>query len=319
MLFVLFSSVFCMTMAEREAYTSIKYYGVQLPAPVMSQSRVLTESHPDWMSKVKDDVKIHAISIPGTHETCSMYGGPLVACQDLSIMDQLLSGVRFLDIRCRHINDCFMIHHDSVYQQLSFGTGVRDVCIQFLKQHPKEFIFMMVKEEYTPAENTRTFAETMKSYLTNDFYLQEGSHTLKEVRGKIVLIRRFDSSISPMGNKINFKNDQIFTSVTTITARVQDCYYVGTLFDRGRKWNNFNTLLTEARANTNKDELFINYASGSSAFCYPYSTCEYMNPLVGNYLTQSQPKAYTGTLMLDYINHHFTNLINAIIQRNFDS
>ena len=318
-IFILSIESLSATISEREEITSLKYYGENLQKPSKSLRRALIASErPDWLSDVPDDRKINSLSLPGTHETCAQYGGPACACQDLTLMEQLQAGVRIFDIRCRHVNDVFMIHHGIIYQHLSFGTGVRDVMIEFLKEHPREFIYMMVKEEYEPADNTQTFEQTMNDYITPEFFLEERSLTVGEVRGKIVMLRRFTSTIRPMGNELKFQDDATFTSSTTIVARVQDCYTVSTLFDRPRKWDNMNSLLTEARENTNVDLLFINYGSGASAFCYPYSTCEYINPLIGNYLQNSYPKAFTGCIMLDYINCHYDNLIQLIIQRNFD-
>lgn len=106
----------------------------------------------NWMSQVLGSKKLSELNIPGTHESCARYGGPLAACQTLSLQEQLEAGIRFIDIRCRHIgdgngNDIFTIHHDVFYQNLTFGTGVRDVCIDFLKKNPTECIVMSIKEE----------------------------------------------------------------------------------------------------------------------------------------------------------------------------
>lgn len=312
----------------REEITSMKYYDLRLtpkmqnPKPRHQQIlQSVSDFDPlNWLKSVDGSRKIFSLSIPGTHESCSRIGGPLVQCQDWSIQEQLLNGVRYLDIRCRHINDCFMIHHDMVYQELSFGTGVRDVCIEFLKAHPSEFIFMQIKEEYIATENTRSFAETMQSYINTFeeyFYLDEISPTLEQVRGKIVILRRFSSSITPLGNYLQFQDNAIFTSTTTITARVQDCYNVPTLFDRAKKWSQVNSLLLEAMQNTDKDKLFINFGTGSSAFCYPYSVADYITPLLGVYVHISQPSAFTGVLMFDYINSNYDNLVYYLVKRNF--
>lgn len=311
----------------QEEIASLKYYEFrltknnQMPRPrKMFNSQSNFESA-DWLKSVNDNRKIFSLSIPGTHETCARVGGPLVQCQDWSVEEQLLNGVRYLDIRCRHIGDSFMIHHGSVYQQLSFGTGVRDVCIKFLKAHPTEFIFMQIKEEYDATGNTRTFEETMKTYINGNeqyFYLDEVSPTLGQVRGKIVLLRRFSSSITPMGNYLQFKDNTIFTSITTITAVVQDCYNVPTLFDRGSKWNHFMSVMNMAIQNTDENKLFLNFGSGSSAFCYPWSVADFMTPKIGNYIENTQPKAFVGVIMFDYINSNYNNLIEILVRRNYE-
>src|SRR5207302_1134087 len=97
--------------------------------------------------------------IPGTHDTMAFYGGDAAQTQTMSLANQLESGVRVLDIRCRHIADVFAIHHGVVFQKVFFGDVLNDV-IAFLKKNPSETVLMRVKEEYEPAENTRTFEET---------------------------------------------------------------------------------------------------------------------------------------------------------------
>ncbi|KAK8847097.1 hypothetical protein M9Y10_019677 [Tritrichomonas musculus] len=310
----------------REEITSLKYYEYRLtqknqaPRPRKEHKPKSNFDSSNWLKSVDGNKKIFSLSIPGTHESCARVGGPLVQCQDWSIEEQLNNGVRYLDIRCRHINDCFMIHHGSVYQQLSFGTGVRDVCINFLKAHPTEFIFMQIKEEYEAVENTRSFEETMKTYINSleqFYFLDEISPTLDQVRGKIVILRRFSSTINPMGNYLQFQDNTIFTSTTTITARIQDCYNVPTLFDRGNKWNHVLSLLNEALINTDNNKLFVNFGSGSSAFCYPWSVCDYITPLIGNYLEHAQPNAFVGVIMFDYINSNYNNLVEILVRRNY--
>ena len=179
---------------------------------------------------------------------------------------------------------------------------------------------MQIKEEYIATENTRTFEETLKSYINafeEFFYLEENSPTLDKVRGKIVILRRFSSIITPLGNYLEFQDNTIFTSVTTITARIQDCYNVPTLFDRAKKWQQVSSILIEAMQNTDKDKLFVNFGTGSSAFCYPYAVADYITPLIGVYVHISQPSAFTGVIMFDYINSNYDNLVYYLVQRNF--
>lgn len=308
----------------QEEIVSLKYYDFRLTKSNQNpplRSQLLTSSVPlNWLSKISDSRLINSLSLPGTHDTASRYGGPPTICQDLTIQEQLSSGVRVLDIRCRHISDVFMIHHGIIYQHLSFGSGVRDVCIEFLKQNPSEFIYMSIKEEYDSSNITRSFGETMQSYIDgfeNYFFLDPVSPTLGQVRGKIVILRRFQSMTTKMGNYINFSENAIFTSNYTILARVQDCYVVSSLFARATKWEHIQQLLNESKSSTDENELFWNFCSGVSALCYPFSTAEYINPLIGNYLQNEEPYAHVGIIMFDYINYYYNDLIYHVIQRDF--
>lgn len=113
------------------------------------------------MASIDGEKFLHELSIPGTHDTGALIETvPRTAkCQNLTIEEQLQAGVRFLDIRCRHIGDAFVIHHGPVYQELNF-TDVLQSVANFLQANPSETVIMSVKEEYTPEGNTRSFAET---------------------------------------------------------------------------------------------------------------------------------------------------------------
>lgn len=321
-----FTNSLAQDIETQEEVTSLKYYGVRLtkekqnPKPRKSQINNSNFDGANWMKSVSDDRKIFSISIPGTHESCTRLGGPSMQAQDWSIEEQLLNGVRYFDIRCRHLNNLFMIHQNEVYQELTYYTGVQKVIINFLKSHPSEFVFLQIKEEYTPSGNTRTFEETMKSYIFGFgkyFYLEEDSPTLSQVRGKIVLLRRFESTISPLGNYLDWKDNTIWTSNTTIVARIEDCYVVQTLFVRWAKWNHFISNVEEATKNTDNDRMFLSFSSGYSSGCYPYSVVDYMNPRIGNYLENEEPEKFVGIIAFDYINSGYDNMIEFLVKRNY--
>jgi 1-phosphatidylinositol phosphodiesterase len=167
-----------------------------------ANAQLLSFSLNSWMSVVADQTSIAAISIPGTHDsgaTQEQVAGT-AKCQNLSITDQLNVGVRYLDIRCRHIDNAFAIHHGAIYQNLNFND-VLNACINFLNSHPTETIIMSVKEEHTPSNNTRSFEQTFDAYVQQNpakWDLGNNIPTLGSIRGKIRLLRRFSGS-SPKG------------------------------------------------------------------------------------------------------------------------
>jgi hypothetical protein len=78
----------------------------------------LTRFGKDWMSMLGDNVKLSSISIPGSHDTGSKYGGMFVETQSWSIEAQLESGIRYFDIRCRREGDKFSIYHGMLHNHL---------------------------------------------------------------------------------------------------------------------------------------------------------------------------------------------------------
>lgn len=179
-----------------------------------------------WQNRINDNTQIRSLSIPGTHNSASFYGGDIVQNQSLPIPSQLSAGVRFLDIRLRHINDVFAIHHGVAFQNQFFGD-VLNKAIDFLSENPSEFIFMRIKKEHTEEGNSRTFNETLYDYLNNPIYRNylytggESNPIIKDVRGKIFLL-----------------NDGVYGGVGDFYQRydIQDEYSVSSNWDLHSKW-----------------------------------------------------------------------------------
>ena len=68
-----------------------------------------------WMSQLSDSAKLSELTLPSTHESCTAFITPIASAQAWSLQTQLEHGIRYIDIRCRHIQDIFAIHHDEVY------------------------------------------------------------------------------------------------------------------------------------------------------------------------------------------------------------
>jgi 1-phosphatidylinositol phosphodiesterase len=218
----------------------------------------------NWVSLLPDDKKISMFTLPGTHDSCARIDPG--SCQKWSLDRQLNAGIRFIDIRGRHIEDVLAIHHGMVYQKMMFGD-VLNICFEFLKDHPKEFILMSLKDEYDAVRNTRSYEETVKDYIhrcnPSKWYTGTDIPELKDVRGKIVLVRRFEGSIG-----LNWKSSSLFT--------IQDDYEVpGKYFDPsweypfGRygpdidwKWTRVKNLLDKANREKSDNKFYVSFASG---------------------------------------------------------
>ncbi|MBF2062909.1 MAG: phosphatidylinositol-specific phospholipase C [Calothrix sp. C42_A2020_038] len=214
-------------------------------------------NNPNWMAKIPDNRNLSSLSIPGTHDSMSLHGGDVVTTQSMSLATQLNSGIRVLDIRCRHINDSFAIHHGVVYQKANFDDVLKTVA-DFLANNPSETVLMRVKEEYKPQNNTRSFEETFKKY--NEKYSKfiwaptSQNPKLGDVRGKIVILQDFSAS-SQFGLQYNRFDSQ-------------DNYNLKTNWDLHQKWTYVKAHINKANA-SNKDKFFINYLSGSGG-SFPY-------------------------------------------------
>ncbi|MBN2842542.1 MAG: phosphatidylinositol-specific phospholipase C domain-containing protein, partial [Sedimentisphaerales bacterium] len=228
--------------------------------------------------------------------------GGTAKCQNLTIAEQLAIGVRALDIRCRHIDNAFTIHHGQVYQNMNF-TDVLNACSSFLAANPSETIIMSVKEEYNPSNNTRTFVETFNSYVNQNpglWHMGTKIPALGQVRGKIVLFRRF-GGVSNLGLEATSWGDDTTFSIGGIAPmRVQDNYSNGS---GSEKWTDVNNMLNEAK-NGSAGTLYVNFTSGYTSFLgIPSITTvsNYVNPRLETYFN-SNPSGRFGMLMMDFVN-----------------
>jgi 1-phosphatidylinositol phosphodiesterase len=144
-----------------------------------------------WMGAHGDGTPLQRLTIPGTHDSGARFGGAWSECQNTTIAQQLDSGVRFLDVRCRVTGGSFAIHHGASYQNMMFGD-VLVACRDFLAAHPSETVLMRVKQEYSE-ESDATFRAVFDDYLDRRgwrslFRIGDALPLLGEARGRVVLL-----------------------------------------------------------------------------------------------------------------------------------
>lgn len=159
---------------------------------------------PCWMKYVDDNKFLDELSIPGTHDsgTCSVDNdtepqSSQVKCQQDYIPTQLLEGIRYFDIRLGKGDDpgidhgiFYLLKKDGNYLHLSDVIGYFKT---FLNENPSEALIMLVSrgnDEATDESVTTAFAKVLDDN-PKLFYTSSHVPTLNEVRGKIVLLRRF--------------------------------------------------------------------------------------------------------------------------------
>lgn len=159
---------------------------------------------PCWMKYVDDNKFLDELSIPGTHDsgTCSVDNdtepqSSQVKCQQDYIPTQLLEGIRYFDIRLGKGNDPGICHGDFyLFKKDGYYLHLSDVIgyfKTFLSENPREALIMLASrgnDETTDDSVTTAFAKVMADN-PDLFYTSSHVPTLGEVRGKIVLLRRF--------------------------------------------------------------------------------------------------------------------------------
>lgn len=221
------------------------------------------DSPADWMADLADARGVAELSIPGTHDSAALhepYPGTAQA-QRIAIADQLAAGVRYLDLRCRHYQDAFYLYHGPVDQDQTFDEVLATMA-QFLDEHPGETVIVSVKEEAAPSSNTRSFEATFAAYVAqapDRWYLGDTLPRLGDVRGRLVLLRRFAASAPPLGiDGSGWADDTTFSLTTAASLRIEDAYVV---IDNAAKWGAITALLAEARSG-GAATLFLGYTSG---------------------------------------------------------
>ncbi|MGW9431386.1 phosphatidylinositol-specific phospholipase C domain-containing protein [Streptomyces decoyicus] len=264
-----------------------------------AQRRASVLSVQDWMSGLGDATPVQRLTIPGTHDSGARKGGPWVACQNTSVDAQLNSGVRFLDVRCRAIDDVFAIHHGAFYQELMFGD-VLNACRAFLRAHPSETVLMRVKQEYSEV-SAEEFRRIFGIYLDDKGYrslfrLDAGLPTLGQARGRVVLLADSDG----LGG-VRYADPQLFD--------IQDDYMA-------EPFGKYPKIEAQFRkAVTQPGKLFVNYVS-TAALLPPRSNADRLNPQVKNLLAGSEGSAWTGLgiVPMDFPNEF--GLAEALIRHN---
>lgn len=164
----------------------------------------------NWMGLIDDNKYLSDINIPGTHDSATsnldliMYAREAMwRCQQLTISQQLDIGVRFFDIRlaldkdnvlnlahmsarCKKADNSLLDFHD-----------VLEFMSEFLVKNPSETIIMLVKEEdKKSSEEKYAFMARVYSYIESSsakdkMYYGIDIPKIKDVRGKIILMRKF--------------------------------------------------------------------------------------------------------------------------------
>lgn len=155
----------------------------------------------NWMGQVDNLIPLSQLNIPGTHDCGTKYVDKKpekYQCQSLSVQEQMEIGVRYFDIRCADggKDNVQYIKHSSAFCKNEQGNFLTvDELIKtgktFLKNHPTETLIFQIKNEAGGGNDAR-LCNHLGQYIVNEtLWSQNRIPCLQEVRGKIVLVRRF--------------------------------------------------------------------------------------------------------------------------------
>ena len=294
-----------------------------------SYRTLASASNPDWMSRLANDRSLASLSIPGTHDTMAIHGGSLTETQENygdsggALAAQLNAGIRLIDIRAR-VNDgnTFTMHHGSTYQNANFDDVLNKLS-DFLRAHPGETVMMLLKQECTgevgsckDASGQKSFPDIFDAYAAKRpglFWapsINRGTAgpmpALGAVRGKVVL----GIMTGKQGGVIeHYGLDQFSSWHDGSSEYVQNEYTVPNVGAIATKRDQVRRFLDKTSAG-DPSKMYVNFASGSSLFAYPYQVAggawgvQGVDPFLLTYLDQGAdvhiPVVRTGAIVMDF-------------------
>ncbi|KAI0976433.1 PLC-like phosphodiesterase [Xylaria arbuscula] len=273
-----------------------------------------------WMADLPDSTPLAHLTIPGVHDaatwnytqstqdslinTTTRCDGTtpnparVYQCQQLSILSALESGIRFFDLRFAldPLGARLVFWHGPAL--LSAGAGVEDVLFGFyawLDSHPEEMVLLSFQYEGGTRVNATSDAVVqglLVEALTGEVargYVASGRGvlgTLGDVRGKIVLFRRFDLDQLPPEYEATIPGlhmsptkwldnsptgfELVFNETNpdgTGTAYIEDFYHPDNATTIAgnieAKFAAVETHLREAVSGEHPDSLFVTFTSGT--------------------------------------------------------
>jgi 1-phosphatidylinositol phosphodiesterase len=295
-------------------------------------------SNKDWMKDLSDDALITQLSIPGTHDSatdhdhCAQNSAikpviEMVSCQTYPISDQLKMGIRFFDIRLAYEHGTLRFHHGPYYLEQHFKDAL-DAAQSFLNDHPSEFVIFLIKQEHT-SESADHFWERVNDqisdYPSGLFYLEKKVPTVGEVRGKIIIMGRADTS-QLKGFRVDWDSNTTHYegSDKDLVYVVEDHYSLNHVSTE-TKYREIRQNIAQAMicsVSGNPRTLFISFLSGEGDYSgrYPSHFADYENPHIYDWLKDDDAGGdRLGVVMMDYAgdsNHYGDKILDEVINHN---
>jgi hypothetical protein len=271
------------------------------------------------MASLRQSTLLSNVSIPGTHESCALYDHAKAGynqCQWLTIPEQLLNGIRFLDIRPR--GDTLEITHAGADQKITFGE-VQQQVVDFLKDNPSEIVLMNVQQEYVyvpNAEFVKKFNEAVAGYV-NYWFFEARIPTIEEARGRIVLIRGYNpTGFNPTAptNGSWLADKGIPLNALTIEGTSANEYFRFQNDSKAWESDNIRAIETMIDEGIIDNRIVLNFLSYAHFGATPGRNAAAMNPLIYEYIKE-RTNSKLGILPMDFATNT-PGFIEEIIRHN---
>lgn len=334
------------------------FWNASSPGGIWYSDMVFNNS---WMINLSPSLKISDVNLPGTHDSASITsikGNSPYTTQELSITNQLEFGIRLFDVRIKvkgtSPNYVFVAAHGGI------GLGVNvnefqtlDSLIQeferYLNENRTEFLVMTLKiDDWNGFDKTDSIKEAVRQSLSaflgeySSFYNKNGIATIptvSDVRGKIVIFNRINSSSLGLGHYIDWDDNTDGTK--NINGSIVYYKYTSGPFsyyaqDKYEKLPTFSTEeykkglyidAIKAKQKSTDVNLLINFASATYFIVLPKPLIQYLVLNEFGKYDGDQRKWQIGSFgwtFFDYVSTVYTtsngnsiNIVSFIISSNF--
>eukprot|EP00746_Dinoflagellata_sp_MGD_P071365 gnl/MRDRNA2_/MRDRNA2_290815_c0_seq1.p1 gnl/MRDRNA2_/MRDRNA2_290815_c0~~gnl/MRDRNA2_/MRDRNA2_290815_c0_seq1.p1 ORF type:complete len:474 (+),score=62.17 gnl/MRDRNA2_/MRDRNA2_290815_c0_seq1:54-1424(+) len=236
------------------------------------------------------------VSIPGTHNSACYRPSAFAAaarCQTWDIHKQLGRGIRFFDLR---LGPDGALYHGRIECGITL-KHVLDTCASFLQEHPGEVVITRIKDERKCPAVVNSYMETLVHAAVYPFYLEGRIPLVREVRGRIMLVRDWNKGLFGLewGCSSFLIQDEFWQSTGT------------------KKWKVVETRLKSTVPEANALQVHFSSATGLSSARTPLSLARSVNPKLARYLRSTCSLGFVGIIVMDFPS---TSLCELIVQRN---
>ena len=276
------------------------------------------------MSKVDDEIWLSEMSIPGTHDSgtaeehddnyCSgLMVGRCCQTQDWTLKQQLEAGIRFVDIRLKHKNNDFILHHDfiTIGPNLKF---VLDVFTTFLKENPTETIIMSYQQAQKSVDSNgvpfyKDFQKQVREVDQSYIYSGHSMLQLGEVRGKIVLLDWHRNG----GLGLRKKSDYVENWWDNIVFWSWFVWYV-----KAEYFEELRNNIDYSQSQYDNKHLFVSWLSANDCKKTllnwgPRKCAKNVNPEIHDHLIKKKGEGNYGVVVMDFPTKY---LIKTIVENN---
>ncbi len=265
-----------------------------------NNSKTIDKSYSNWMKNIKDELNIIDIAIPGTHNSATeaieyvkfinFFINWNIKTQSWSILEQLLSGIRYFDIRPGKNG---IIYHGIFKTNLTFDYITNIMC-NFLDENSSEGIIMRIQFQSMNSKKAKVIFPIFEKY-SKYFMFSNNIPLVKDIRKKIyVITERFTYN-----NSLDIWDEKIF---------MQD--YFKLIGFRPLVIKKKKKLAIECLGMKNSKKLLLNHFSGIGWRIF--STTKYIAFRINEVLYNSNN--YKGIMIMDYPSEY---IIKKVIDQNF--